>query len=184
MKRKMVDPWVSHPHIWKTKAAFFSFLRGGIRRGIWERNPAKIDFKNKIMELPPASYTGRGKSGQKCALSGTWYNKSALEVDHIEGNVSLNDWCDVEDFIKHLTCVGDNMQVVGRAEHKIKSHAEKYGMTYDEAAWDKIAIEKTKGSVLKVKRDMLGRGASTSQMSNGKTRRAFYYELAKSGKLK
>ena len=33
-----------HSDVWKTKAAYFSWLRGGIRRAIWQHHPVKLAF--------------------------------------------------------------------------------------------------------------------------------------------
>ena len=110
---------------WKTKSAFFTWLRGGLRKAIWERYPLKIDFKNKSCSIPPSDYVGRAKSGALCSLTGEWTPKSYLEVDHIIGNVSLKDWNDLLPFIQHLCTTKDNMQLVSKEAHKTKSYAEK-----------------------------------------------------------
>lgn len=75
-------PWETHSHIWKTKAAFFSYLRGNLRKAIWDTYPVKLDFKNNNVSAPPPDYKGRAKSGAYCSLSGEWVPKSYLEVDH------------------------------------------------------------------------------------------------------
>lgn len=145
-----MNPWEKYPEIWKTKAAFFTWLRGGLRRAIWEKYPPKIKFKNDTCKKPPESYTGRAKSGDYCALSGEWIAKSYLEVDHIVGNVSLRDWEDVLPFIQHLCTNSDNMQLVSKEAHKIKSYAERMGITYEEAKIQKEAIR-----ILKNKNDYI-----------------------------
>lgn len=141
------EPWEVYPEIWPSKASFFSYVRGGLRRGLWEKYPPKLIFKNETCVAPPEWYTGKAKSGIECALSGEWVNKSRLEVDHVEGNVSLNDWNDLEPFIRHL--LGNlDYQLVSKEAHKIKSYAERYGMSYEDAVIEKkmIAICKGKGS--------------------------------------
>lgn len=135
-----MNPWEEFPEVWKTQSAFFTWLRGGLRRAIWEKYPPKINFKNKKCMPPPETYTGRAKSGDYCALSGEWIAKSYLEVDHIKGNVSLREWEDVVPFIRHLCTSDDNMQLVGKEAHKIKSYAERSGISYEEARIEKEAI--------------------------------------------
>ena len=183
VKPTFPEPWISHPHLWKTKAAFFTYLRGGIRRGVWERSPAKIDFKNKSMELPPSSYTGRGKSGKTCALSGQWIHKSALEVDHIIGNVSLKGWDDLVPFVQHMSRVEGNLQLVGKEPHKIKSHAEKKGITYEEAVIDKRIIAIMKKSVIEINRQIKRLGGDVNDTKNKDTRKAFFFRMIKGGLL-
>lgn len=143
------NPWEQAPHIWPTKAAFFNFLRGNLRRAVWERWPLKIEFKNESCSAPPEGYNGRAKSGAYCALSGEWVGKSAAEIDHIHGNVSLQDWDDVLPFIQHLCASKENMQYVSKEAHRVKSYADKHGLSFDEAYATKQAI-----ALIKDKKDL------------------------------
>ena len=135
------NPWESHPDIWKTKSAFFVWLRGSLRRAVWEKYPPKLQLKNELCSPPPKGYSGRAKSGAGCALTGEWTAKSYLEVDHIKGNASLRDWDDVLGFIQHLCPDKSNLQLVSKEAHKIKSYAEKQGITFDEAVIEKKIIK-------------------------------------------
>ena len=133
--------WEEAPHIWPTKASFFNFLRGNLRRAVWEKWPLKLEFKNEVCKPPPEDYTGRAKSGTYCALSGVWTGKSAAEIDHVVGHVSLQDWEDVLPFIQHLCASKENMQYVSAEAHKIKSYAERKGISFEQASYEKIAID-------------------------------------------
>lgn len=159
--------WELYPHIWKTKAAFFNYIRGAIRRALWERYPVKLEFKNENMTPPPPYYKGRGKSGAICALSSVFECKSKLEVDHIVGNQSLQDWDDLLPFIKHLCATKDQLQLVTKEAHKIKSYADRHGITYEQAQVVKEAIQICKGDE---KLWLSQRG--TKPESNAKKRRA------------
>lgn len=141
------NPWEESPHIWPTKASFFAFLRGNLRRAVWEKWPPKFEFKNEVCAPPPEGYKGRSRSGAYCALTGEWVGKSAAEVDHIKGNVSLQDWEDVLPFIKHLCASKDNLQYVSKEGHKIKSLAERKNLSFNDAMIEKkaISIIKSKG---------------------------------------
>ena len=81
--------------------------------------------------------------------------QSKMEIDHIHGNVSLNDWSDVLLFIQHLCATKDNMQVVGKEAHKVKSYAERMGMSFEDAQLEKqvIALMKDKSAVNKLLRE-------------------------------
>ena len=136
----MVKLWELYPDIWKTKSSFFTWLRGNIRRAFWEKYPVKFQFKDERCTPPPEDYTGRAKSGAICALTGDWFAKSHLEVDHVEGNVSLNEWEDVLPFIEHMLTTKDNMQLVSKEAHKAKSYAEKQGISFEDAVVEKKAI--------------------------------------------
>ena len=133
-------PWNYEDSPWKTKAEFFTYLRGALRRAIWEKWPLKFKFKDGVVGPPPEDYKGKAKSGAYCALSGEWVPKSYAEVDHIVGNVSLQEWEDVLPFIQHLCCPKENMQYVSKEGHKVKSYADKQGITFEEAQAEKTAI--------------------------------------------
>lgn len=139
----MIDykPWLEHPEIWATEAEWWSFLRGALRRGLWEKSPIKLSFKNANCTKPPEGYTGRAKSGAVCALSGEWVGKSKLEVDHCEGHMSLLCWEDVLPFILHLVPKKGTLQLVDKEAHKIKSYGERMGLSYENARIVKIAID-------------------------------------------
>lgn len=165
--KKDYKPWEEYPELWKTESQFWTYLRGCIRRGLWEKSPIKLSFKNNGCDLPPDDYDGRAKSGQYCALSGKWEGKSKLEVDHIEGNVSLSSWDDVLPFIQHMIPEKGTLQLVTKEAHKIKSHQEKQGFeTFEEAACDKKAIQVCKGNE---KNWLLSKGITPE--SNAKLRR-------------
>ena len=142
------EPWELYPDIWKTKSAFFTWLRGGLRRAIWEKYPPKIKFKTEGCSPPPPDYEGRAKSGANCALTGEWTPKSYLEVDHIKGHVAFTDWDDVLDFVKHLCSNSENFQLVNKENHKVKSYAERKGISFEEALIEKKAI-----AIIKDKKD-------------------------------
>lgn len=148
MTEQPFEPWVWYPEIWATKSKFFTWLRGSLRNAVWNKSPIKIIFKNQACSPPPDNYVGRAKSGAYCALSDKWEGKSKLEVDHITGNVSLNNEEDILEFIKHLIPPPNSLQLVTKEAHKIKSYAEKQGIDY------KIAeVEKTVIQIIKEKRD-------------------------------
>ena len=143
------EPWKHYPNIWKNKTAFYTWLRGCLRNAVWNKSPIKIIFKNDGCSPPPDGYEGRAKSGAYCALSGEWEGKSKLEVDHIEGNVSLLEEEDIIKFIKHLIPPPNSLQLVTKEAHKVKSYSEKQGISYEQAAAEKeaILIIKEKGDI-------------------------------------
>jgi hypothetical protein len=140
--------WETYPDIWPTKAKFFAWLRGSLRRAVWEKYPPKLTFKNAHCHEPPKGYTGKARSGAFCALSGDFIGKSQLQVDHTIGHVSLKEWEDVLPFVQHLCAAEygpyENFQLVGKEAHKVKSHAERKGITFQEAILDKKVIAFTK----------------------------------------
>lgn len=140
--------WEEYPELWKTEAEWWSFLRGCLRRGLWEKSPIKLKFKNENCSKPPEDYTGRAKSGTYCALTGEWTGKSALEVDHVEGHVSLLSWEDVIPFINHLVPEKGSLQLVSKEAHKVKSYSERMGIDFEEALLTKLVIDLEKKKML------------------------------------
>ena len=138
-------PWDNYPHIWKTKSAFMSWLRGGIRRSLWSRSPIKLEFikKNrKMIENPKKGSRCKPQVwGGECAICKKDFPQNKLEVDHKIGNHSLKNISDIEGFIMSIVLVeDDDLQMLCDDCHKIKTHAEKYGLSFEEAIKEKKLI--------------------------------------------
>lgn len=146
-----MEPWEAYPSIWKTKAAFFAYLRGGLR-SVWSRYPAKLKWKDsQLTTEKPEGYTGRGKSFGKCHYCGETFTKSALEVDHVQQAGSCNSWETANEFLYNLLDVNDNWVLACKPCHKIKSYAEREGLDFAEAVLTKKVIEFLKKPVAEVK---------------------------------
>ena len=143
--------WEVYPEIWKTESSFMSWLRGGIRR-IWAKHPVKLDFiKQNRVKIPNPNPNGRVKTvwGGKCALTGEYFVLNELECDHKVGNSSLKSVEDIQSFIEGVLLVtADDLQLVSKEAHKIKSYAEKQGISFEEAKIEKEVIE-----IIKQKKD-------------------------------
>lgn len=143
-----IKPWEERPDIWPTQSSFMSFVRGGIRRGLWEKNPLKLEFiKENRFKAPLGKKTKRNPDGMvwccKCALTGNTYRQTDCQVDHVVGNHSLKSEEDLKDFVMSMIYIDPkkDLQMVGKEPHKIKSYAEKQGITFEEAIAEKKAIE-------------------------------------------
>ena len=138
-------------HVWKTESAFMSWLRGGIRR-IWSKHPVKLEFiKRNRVKIPNPKPNGRVKEvwGGKCALTGEYFVLNELECDHKEGNISLKSVDDIQTFVEGILIVTlEDLQLVSKEAHKIKSYAEKQGISFEEAKIEKEVIE-----IIKQKKD-------------------------------
>ena len=141
LNNKIKSLMEANPDLFPTEAKFWAYLRGCLRRGVWEKSPMKFKTKKAHLETPPASYTGRGKAGATCALSGVWEIQSKLEVDHLDGHQSFTKEEDIIPYIIHLLADGDELQLVTKEAHKIKSLADRRGISYDEAKLEKRVIE-------------------------------------------
>lgn len=144
------EPW-GNP-IWPTKAKFMSWLRGGIRRSLWNRSPIKVNFINKHRKrIPNPNPKGKVSEvwGGTCNLCGNDFIISQLDVDHRDGNHSLNELSDIQSFIENIVLVTeDDLQFACKSCHKIKNQMERKGISFQEAANEKLAIE-----LIKAKKD-------------------------------
>lgn len=180
MERK--EPWEAYPSIWKTSAAFFAYLRGALRQ-VWSRYPAKLAWKQKnLTTTPPEGYTGRGKKFGTCHYCGDQFTASSLEVDHVKQAGTCNSWETASTFLYNLLACDGNWVLACKPCHKVKSYAERMGVSFDEATAEKKAIEYSKkhsqASVVDFCTKM---GYNSSQLSNAAKRRKALVEIFKKG---
>lgn len=133
------EPWEMYPEVWDTKSKFFTYIRGNMRK-TWMRYPAKIIWKNTKLVIPPHGYTGRAKKLGQCEYCANWFAASHLEVDHIDQAGSCNSWDDFTQFVKKLLDCNNNWRLSCKPCHKIKSLAERKGVSMEEAALLKDVI--------------------------------------------
>ena len=151
----MSKPWESPEgkSIWKTKAQYFTWLRGNLRK-IWSDYPVRKEWKKRslrpvtIEERKDKVYHPSTKNVGQCVFCKKWMAGSHLECDHI----IESDGCYSEEtavkFLWH--CAGqtaDNFQLVCKPCHKIKSYSEAHKLTFEEATISKKAIAICKGDV-------------------------------------
>ena len=139
--------WLHPLSIWKTQSEYFIFLRGWLRR-IWADNPLRAEWKKsqlrpvtKEEKLAKVFHPSTKQVGQ-CYLCKNWFAGSKLEVDHILPSDGCYDFDTAEKFLWH--CVAsdpDNWALVCQPCHKIKSYADREGLSFEEAKAVKQAIE-------------------------------------------
>lgn len=111
------------------------------------RNPVKIKFKNdrrvKIPNPDESKRNGRFSEiwGNQCNLCGIYHPQNFVEVDHLEGHTSLKSKDDLLTFFESIVFVtADDLQLVCKDCHKIKSYAERMGITFQQAKVEKYII--------------------------------------------
>lgn len=150
-----MKPWEAHPNIWNTQAKFMSWVRGGVRAGLWKKHPVKLEFlkQNTVMmenTNPRSKKRFPFVKGARCALCGELYGQTNIEVDHKTGNHSLRTMDDLRAFVEAMIFVGfEDLQLVCKPCHKVKSYAEKEGMSFEDALAEKQAIQ-----ICKEKKDL------------------------------
>lgn len=165
------EPWINYPHIWKTKGSFMSFLRGGIRRALWNRSAIKLEFIKKYRKrIANPNPRGRVKEvwGGTCCICGKDFPTNELNVDHKVGHHTLREISDIQLFIESIVLVEENdLQFICLADHKIKNLQERTGVDFETARTEKLVIE-----ICKNKQDkqwLIDKGIKP--MSNAKARR-------------
>jgi len=134
-------------HIWKTPASYWSYVRGGLRRGLWMRNPVKIDYKNKRrVRIPNPNEKTATRFPEiwacPCDVCGGIFNQVEVEVDHKIGHHSLKSEDDLMNFFKSIAFVTEGeLQLICKECHKIKSYADRMGISLEEARVIKEIIE-------------------------------------------
>jgi 5-methylcytosine-specific restriction endonuclease McrA len=151
-----IKMWEAYPEFWKTESAFLSFIRGGIRRHLWSKNPVKLQFMKenrvKMVNTNPRSMKAHPTVwGFKCEQCLKTFAGGNCEVDHKTGEHSLKTVTDIQKFVEGVVFVRkEDLALLCKPCHKVKTHAERYGLSIREAMAQKQAIEKNKESVKNV----------------------------------
>ena len=145
-----INPW-EHKFAsevnWRGQSNYFTWIRGQLRR-IWSDNPLRKVWKKQ--QLRPVTkeekefkrFHPSTKNVGECYLCKDVMAGSKLEVDHIVGEISCIDYKTAEEFLWHCAADNpDNWALVCKPCHKIKSHAERYGISFEEARAEKQAIQ-------------------------------------------
>jgi len=138
----MHDPWRFKTSVWKSKTAYFTWLRGSLRR-IWNKSPLKINFlKQHRKRIPNPNPKGKVKTiwGGDCEICGKTFRQNMLQVDHIVPAGRLNDWSDLTPFIQRLLAT-DNLRLLCKNCHSIVTYAERQSISFEEAVVEKDVIE-------------------------------------------
>jgi len=175
-------PWEQLPDVWKTKAAYFQWLRGQMRKA-WSRHPVKIAYKNSRRtreEIGKKLDKSTGKPALVWALPcdqcGHVFPQGNVEVDHIIRAGSFRDWEDCEHWLMSLMQISfADLQLLCKPCHKIKSYAETHHMTFGQAMAEKAAIQWLKDTTPAEQiKFLLGKGCGALDCKTLKLRRRQY----------
>lgn len=158
-------PWELYPHIWKTESAWLSFIRGGIRRYLWSKNPVKLEFmKDKRVMIPNPSKRKGAKAqvwGAQCEQCNKLVPQKDIEVDHKTGEHSLRKAADIQKFVEGIVFVRkEDLAILCKPCHKTKTYSERSGMSLEDAAIEKEAISICKQPAAIVKSWLIERGVT------------------------
>jgi len=176
-----LEPWEQCPDVWKTKPAFFQWVRGQMRRA-WARHPVKVSYMHNHRErVPLGKKTVKNPKGLvwgcRCEHCNNLFKQTECEVDHIEQAGSFKDWKDLEAWMVKLMHINwGSIRVVCKTCHRIKSYAERMGITFNEAKLEKEVIAFTKLSVVRQQQILIVKFPPKDR-ANAKVRRAAYKTL-------
>lgn len=199
------EPWDCVPDkVWKTEAAFWSWVRGALRKE-WSRHPVKLEFikRNRIL-VPNPNPGGRKEKvyGMECteckehfpmplsrAVKNRIKNKYGIdvvciEIDHINPASSLRSKDDVGPFATRLLYVTlDELRAVCKPCHDIITYMEGHSCSKEEAILKKKVIRYGKMGVVEQKGLLEGVGYAADQTSNSEKRQACFAEAIMIGVL-
>lgn len=158
--------WEIYPEIWKSEAAFLSYIRGGIRRYLWAKSPVKLEFIKRVRKQIKNTNKRSQKAhptiwGGVCEHCNEEFQLKDMEVDHKTGEHSLRKVEDIQKFVEGIVFVTqEDLALLCKPCHKIKTHSERTGLSLKEAAISKQVIAICKGSAADVKAWIAARGAT------------------------
>lgn len=140
-----------YPEFWKTKSAYMSFIRSGIRGSLWNKNKVKL-LKIKQNRVQIKNTNPRGKKptvwGGSCEICNNLFTEKELQVDHIrDSGSSLKCFDDLPKFIEDMILVTeDDLRILCINCHSIVSHSQKRGITFEQAKIEKYVISLDKNN--------------------------------------
>lgn len=184
---KYPKPW-EWSDVWDNESQFLVWLRGQLRQ-IWSDYPVRVTFKEEqcvaVTEEMREKYGlhRQTKKAAQCVHCKNWFAKSKLEVDHIVQAGSMTKMEDVERYLMEgLLCSPLNMQLTCKPCHKIKSYAERQGMTFEEARIEKEVIAWLKEHNVTQQKEILTlAGFTDEEMKNAGNRRKSARRLLSKG---
>tara|TARA_R110000772_G_scaffold145332_1_gene255166 strand:+ start:960 stop:1547 length:588 start_codon:yes stop_codon:yes gene_type:complete len=140
-------PWEQLPDVWETKAQYFQWLRGQMRKA-WSRHPVKNAYKmsrrvraavgkktDKLSGLPQIVWA------LPCDQCAGTFPQNDVEVDHIIRAGSFREWAECEQWLMGLMQINfASLQLLCKPCHKVKSYAETHNLTFEDAQAEKAGI--------------------------------------------
>lgn len=168
---------------WKNQTAFFTFLRGGLRR-VWNKHPSKLEAikaQRKQVKNPNPRGNKATVWGAQCVMCKGDFISKEIQVDHIVGAGQLNEVEDIQGFTERLLLVRpEDLRMCCKFCNSCLSYADKYGGTYEDAVITKRAIEVCKLPAKKQNEWLTSRGVKPAP--NAKDRRVQVEAALKEGK--
>lgn len=137
---------------WKNSVAFFTYLRGCLRKA-WSTNPIKHNLiKKKRKQIKNPNLNGKKETvfGFTCEMCNTDHVIANGQVDHIVAAGSLRKTEDIQGFVERLLYVTEeDLRLICKGCNSALAYADKNGMSYEDAVKEKKLIE-----ICKTKKDL------------------------------
>lgn len=123
-------------------------VRSAVRKS-WMRAPTKLSFIMQraihVSDIPtnklPSKLSKVSKWLYKCEDCLSYFIAKNIEVDHIKGEHSCKVLADTEGFARSVLDVGwKDLQLLCVDCHEVKTYAERYNVTKEEATLQKVVI--------------------------------------------
>lgn len=128
---------------WKNSTAFFTYLRGCLRKA-WSNNPVKLNLiKNKRYQIPNPNPKGNKLTvwGALCEMCANEYPLNKIQVDHKTPAGKFNSTEDIQGFVERLLYITeDDLRLVCVDCNSALAYSDKYGVSYEEACLVKVAV--------------------------------------------
>lgn len=132
------NPWDDCKTIWKDEKAYYTWLRGSVRR-IWSKHPVKISYKQSKRYKAPVGVNGKEVWVIDCEICGEASRKT--ETDHIDGGYGFTDWESFCDWAKRILWVTfDDIRELCEECHSIVTLSQRKNITFEEAMTEKKVI--------------------------------------------
>lgn len=158
-----------------------TFLRGGIRRNIWGKNPVKLEFEKEAkVDIPNPNPKTVGRfprvKGYQCAICKGLFVAKDVQCDHRVGEHPLRSIEDIQSFVEGIALVRKtDLQMVCKPCHCDKTYAERHGISMELAKATRLAIDAEKKKTAYVV-DLLEK-SGYNVASNAKARREQLVDL-------
>jgi hypothetical protein len=155
-------------------------IRGAVRKK-WMFANSKLAFLESKRE-PDLDPNNRRIWKWKCNHCGEYFGGNEINVDHISQEESFTELDAAFTWASSILNAGgdDDLQILCIPDHEIKSHADKYGFTWEAAILDKKAISWEEDKTSNHQEFLMSKGFSKEETSNIKKRRACYIKYLNS----
>lgn len=145
----MSTPWETPEGkvVWKTEAEYWRWLRGALRR-LWADYPLRKVWKqSQLRPITPEERLAKvfhpsTKHVGQCSFCKQWFAGSKLECDHLVESDGCTSKETAESFLWHCGgTIAKDFRLACKPCHKIQSHSQRKEISFEEAKYEKQAIQ-------------------------------------------